>query len=56
MGAIEHAFLPLAQHPDARCLIFGGSAERLIPHLTIPVEPAERLVLEGLWQLSLSAQ
>lgn len=55
VGAIEHAFLPLAQHPDARCLIFGGSAERLIPHLTIPVEPAERLVLEGLWQLAPTA-
>ena len=48
LGAIERTFARLAGIPGAVCLITGGAAQRFVPHLTIPVVPAENLILEGL--------
>lgn len=48
LGAIERMFAPLAKAPGALCLLTGGTAERLVPHLSIPHVLAENLILEGL--------
>ena len=45
VGAITQA---LAQLPDARCLLSGGAAHYLEPHLSLPVERVDNLVLHGL--------
>ena len=37
-----------AKAPGALCLLTGGTAERLVPHLSIPHVLAENLILEGL--------
>jgi type III pantothenate kinase len=45
VGAIAQA---LAQLPDARCLLSGGAAHYLAPHLPLPAERIDNLVLHGL--------
>ncbi len=47
-GAIERLFGRIAEHPDARCLLSGGTAETLEMHLGIPFTRIENLVLKGL--------
>ncbi len=48
-GAIERALsLYRAQQPDARCLLSGGAAHLISPHLSIPHERIDNLVLIGL--------
>lgn len=48
LGAIERMFSRLAGEPGALCLLTGGAAHRLAPHLDIPLRLTENLVLEGL--------
>ncbi len=48
-GAIERAFAAHArQQGGARCIISGGAAAMIAPHLSIPCDKAENLVLTGL--------
>ena len=54
-GAIERAYARIADQPGVRCLVFGGAAPHLANALAIPWEPAETLVLEGLYRLALEA-
>jgi len=47
-GAIEmarHRAAPEA--PSVRCFVAGGAAHELVPHLALPVEVVDNLVLEG---------
>lgn len=48
LGAIERAFSRLASEPGAVCLMTGGAAARLSPHLSIPHQLVESLILDGL--------
>lgn len=48
LGAIERLFSPLADMPGACCLMTGGAAPRLLPHLRVPVRHEENLILSGL--------
>jgi type III pantothenate kinase len=49
-GAIERAFATL-EH-GAACLLAGGAARRIAPHLSIPVRLVDHLVLEGLVRIA----
>jgi type III pantothenate kinase len=49
-GAIERAFAAL--EPGARCVLTGGAAARIAPHLSIPVHLVDNLVLEGLVRIA----
>lgn len=46
LGAIERMRAALA--PGARCIVSGGAAAALLPHLAAPVRQVDHLVLEGL--------
>lgn len=48
LGAIERAFARIAGEPDAICLLSGGGAHLLAPHLSIAHRLIDNLVLEGL--------
>ncbi len=50
VGAIERMYRQLP--PGARCVISGGGAHALVPHLTMPVVQVEHLVLEGVAALA----
>lgn len=52
-GAIERAFMRMAS-PDAVCLLSGGNADVLFPHLAIPCVRAQNLPLEGLLHIGRS--
>ncbi|MRR10348.1 type III pantothenate kinase [bacterium] len=57
LGAIERMFAPLAaEQPEggveALCLVSGGAAPALLPHLTLPRRAVENLVLEGLARIA----
>jgi len=47
-GAIERMFAGLPAGPGATCLLTGGAALHLAPHLNIPFKLVENLVLDGL--------
>ncbi|MDB5840414.1 MAG: type pantothenate kinase [Herminiimonas sp.] len=48
-GAIEHALGALnKRHGAARCILSGGAAGRVAPHLQVPCSMVENLVLIGL--------
>ena len=47
-GAVERMFTAIAGEPDAVCLLTGGAAPRLLPHLAIPLCVSENLILDGL--------
>lgn len=47
-GAIERMFAPIAGEAGALCLLTGGGAARLAPHLAIPLHLTENLILDGL--------
>ena len=49
-GAIDRAFAAL--EPGATCVVTGGAAARIAPHLSIPVRLADNLVLEGLARIA----
>lgn len=50
VGAIERAFA--AMEPGATCILAGGAAGRIAPHLSIPVRLVDNLVLEGLVRIA----
>lgn len=49
-GAISRVFATL--EPGSACVLAGGAADRLAPHLGIPVRVADNLVLEGLVRIA----
>lgn len=48
VGAIERIYAAIAREPRAICLLTGGNAPRLAPHLNIPCRLADNLILDGL--------
>lgn len=49
LGAIECQFLLLrAKETGARCVLSGGAAAKVMPHLSIPFDHVDNLVLRGL--------
>jgi type III pantothenate kinase len=52
VGAIERMFKPIAAEPGASCLLTGGAASELAPHLRIPLQPVDDLVLRGLLRIA----
>ncbi|MBI4743057.1 MAG: type III pantothenate kinase [Betaproteobacteria bacterium] len=53
-GAIERMFAMIAGEPGAKCLLTGGGARSLAPHLSIPRELADNLILDGLVRFAVS--
>lgn len=41
--------------PGAECLIAGGAAARIIPHLSLPPQRVDNLVLEGLLRIAIES-
>lgn len=54
VGAIERMFAAIAAQPAAVCLLTGGAAARLAPHLSIPLQLTENLILDGLVRVAAS--
>lgn len=54
IGAIERMFAGLPPHPQAICLLTGGAARRIAPHLLIPFKLAENLILDGLLRFAVA--
>ena len=54
IGAIERMFAPISSDPSAVCLITGGAAKILVPHLSIPSRLVENLIFEGLVRFAAS--
>jgi type III pantothenate kinase len=52
VGAIERMFQQIASQAHTLCLLNGGAAPLLAPHLNLPWRLAENLVLEGLAQIA----
>ena len=48
IGAIERMFRALADLPGAICLLTGDAGQRIAPHLNIPCQLVENLILDGL--------
>jgi type III pantothenate kinase len=49
LGAIESQFLLLrSSQAGARCVLSGGAAAKVLPHLSMPFDQVENLVLRGL--------
>lgn len=48
IGAIERMFAKLSAEPGALCLLTGGAAPSLAPHLSIPFRLVDNLILDGL--------
>ncbi len=55
LGAIERMFRAVADQPGALCLLSGGAAPTLAPHLALPHRVVDNLVLEGLASLAAAA-
>ena len=51
-GAIERMFVRLTAEHDALCLLGGGAAAAIAPHLSIPLRQVDNLVLDGLAQIA----
>jgi type III pantothenate kinase len=51
-GAVSRMFGRLADEPDALCLLSGGAADELAPHLALPLRRVDNLVLEGLVRIA----
>ena len=50
-GAIERMYAKVAaEEPDVICVLTGGAALRLAPHLSVPCRVEETLILDGLLQ------
>ena len=54
IGAVERMYSTLAGGPGAECVLTGGAAHRLLPHLGIPCRHVEHLVLDGLVRFATS--
>jgi type III pantothenate kinase len=50
VGAIERAFSGM--EPGAVCVLTGGAAGRIAPHLSVPLRLVDNLVLEGLARIA----
>jgi len=48
LGAVERMFVQLEHEPGALCLLTGGAAPHLAPHLNIPFQLTDNLILDGL--------
>ena len=48
LGAIERMYAKLSAEPGALCLLTGGAAPSLAPHLQIPFLQVDNLILDGL--------
>ncbi len=48
LGAIERMFAQIAGEAGALCLLTGGAAHHVLPHLALPVQCVDSLVLDGL--------
>jgi type III pantothenate kinase len=55
-GAIEQMRQRLGADPAPKCLISGGAADEIAPHLTAPVEVVDNLVIEGVLALATADQ
>ena len=54
IGAIERMFRVLADQPGAICMLTGGAAQRIAPHLNITYQLVENLILDGLLRFGTS--
>lgn len=52
VGAIERMFSGLPATPGTSCLLTGGAAQRIAPHLLVPFKLTENLVLDGLMRFA----
>jgi len=52
VGAIERMFHRLATGEEALCLLSGGAAGAIAPHLSVPCRQIDNLVLEGLARIA----
>jgi type III pantothenate kinase len=52
LGAVRHGWRQIESRPDARCILSGGAAESLRPHLELPLIEVPYLVLEGLARIA----
>lgn len=48
IGAVERMYAAMRGESDALCLLTGGAAPCLAPHLSIPFQLMENLILDGL--------
>jgi len=48
IGAIQHQYSLLAAQRGAHCILTGGAANSLMPHLGLAVEQVDNLVLQGM--------
>ena len=48
IGAIQHQYALLARQSAALCILSGGAANRLLPHLGFQAEQVENIVLQGM--------
>lgn len=56
-GAIERAMaLYRARHSQARCLLSGGAAGMISPHLSVPYDKVDNLVLIGLQTVAIFSE
>ena len=56
IGAIERMYAAIADAPGAQCLLTGGGAARLAPHLNIPCQRVDNLILDGLVRFGASVE
>ena len=55
VGAIHLQFAALASQGEARCILSGGAADQIQPHLKIPLACDDHLVLRGLQVIGMGA-
>lgn len=56
IGAVERMFAALAAEPGATCLLTGGAAPQIAPHLSVPFQLVESLILEGLLRFGAASE
>jgi type III pantothenate kinase len=56
VGAVRHLWKTLEHEPQAMCLVSGGAAGCLLPHLAMPFREVPNLVLEGLAVIDAQAE
>ena len=55
IGAVERMYAAMRDESEALCLLTGGAAPCLAPHLSIPFQLMENLILDGLVRFGTSA-